>query len=82
MVEREVPIGFSTYRAAINGSCEGGHIDMGVNYLDQMKSEQGFVPDLAIQYALLSTCSDDARPFLEDSLGVRTEEVRATPRAE
>jgi len=74
MRERDVMPVFSTYRAAINGSCEGGHIDLAVAYLDELKAE-GYSPDEHVQYALLSTCGDEERPFLERSLEVTTEEA-------
>lgn len=48
MAERDVPPEFSTYRAAINGSCEAGAIDVAVNFLDQLKAN-GFTPDPSIQ---------------------------------
>ena len=67
MRERNVKPSFSTYRAAINGSCTGGHIDLAVSFLDEMKAE-GFTPDEHVQFALLSSCGEEERPFLERSL--------------
>ena len=36
MVERSLPPEMSTYRAAINGSCDAGMLDAAVGFLDQV----------------------------------------------
>ena len=65
----EVEPGFSTYRAAINGSCTGGHIGLANTFLDQLM-EAGFQPDGHVQYAILSTCGDEKRASMEEKLEV------------
>ena len=48
MVERNLPPEMSTYRAAINGSCDAGNLDVAVGFLDQMRTE-GHEPDMHVQ---------------------------------
>ena len=78
MRQRDIQPSFSTYRAAINGSCTGGNMDMAISFLEQMKGA-GFQPDGHVQYAFLSTCGEEERPFLESALGgANSEHVLAT----
>ena len=79
MRQRDVAPTFSTYRAAINGSATGGHLDRARALVGEMKAA-GFEPDLHVQYAVLAACGDDeaALAKVEKELQCTADVVRRT----
>ena len=79
MVEAGVPPAISTFRAAINGSCAGGHTDDAVASLRTLQA-RGFFPDAQIQLMLLEATEEtdaDALPKLEAELNTTLVALRA-----
>ena len=79
MVEAGVPPAISTFRAAINGSCAGGHTDDAVASLRTLQA-RGFFPDAQIQLMLLEATEAtdaDALPKLEAELNTTLVALRA-----